>query len=71
MPIVYDDRVKESHLRFVFTDAVVSIPLAKDATFQDVARKFRNLRRRNHGDVVSIVVVLKAEEGRSADAMTA
>lgn len=71
MPIVYDGSVKESHLRFVFTDAVVSLPLAEDATFHDVARKFRDLRRRNHGDVVSIVVVLKAEEGRSADAMTA
>ena len=71
MPIVYVDGVEESHMRFVFTDAVVSLPLADDATFQDVALTFRDLKRRNHGDLVSIVVALKSKEAKSADSMTA
>lgn len=71
MPIAHADYVNKSHLRFVFTDAVVSLPLADDATFQDVARTFRDLTRRNRGDAVSIVAVLKPQEGRSTDAVTA
>lgn len=70
MPIVHADNVKESQLRFVFADAVVSLPLAETATFQDVALKLRDLTRRNHGDLVSIVVVLKSGDATSADAMT-
>jgi len=60
MSIVYHDGVEESHMRFMFTNAVVSLPLADDATFQDVARTYRDLPRRNHGDLVSIVVALKS-----------
>lgn len=71
MPIVHDNNVKESHLRFVFADAVVSLPLAEAATFQDVALKLRDLTRRNHGELVSIVVVLKSDEATSADLVTA
>jgi hypothetical protein len=70
MPIVHADNVKESHLRFVFSDAVVSLPLAESATFQDVALTLRDLARESHGDLVSIVVVLKSDEGTSANAMT-
>jgi hypothetical protein len=68
MPIVYLDGVKESHMRFVFTDAVVSLPLADDATFQDVALAFRDLTHRSHGDLVSIVVALKSKEAELVDA---
>lgn len=71
MSVSYANLVKKSHLRFVFTDAVVSLPLADDATFQDVAHTFRDLSRMNLGDVVSIVAVLKANDGSSAGAMTA
>jgi hypothetical protein len=71
MPILHADDVNESHLRFVFADAVVSFPLAEAATFQDVALKLRDLMRRNHGELVSIVVVLKSDEATSADFVTA
>lgn len=71
MPIVHADNVKESLLRFVFEDAVVSLPLAEAATFQDVALTLRDLARGDHGDLVSIVVVLKSGEARPAEAMTA
>lgn len=71
MSVAHANFVKQSHLRFVFTDAVVSLPLADDATFQDVACTFRDLSRMNLGDVVSIVAVLKRNGGSAADAMTA
>ena len=70
MPIVHADNVKESQLRFVFADAVVSLPLAKAATFQDVAVTLRNLVRGNHGDLVTIVVLLKSGKATPADSMT-
>lgn len=70
MPIVYVDGVEESHMRFVFTDAVVSLPLADDATFQDVALTCRDLTRRNLGALVSIVVALKPNEAKLTDSMT-
>lgn len=71
MPIVHADNVKESHLRFVFADAVISLPLAEAATFQDVALTARELARGDHGELVSIVVVLKSDEETSSNGMTA
>lgn len=71
MPIVHAANVKESHLRFVLTDAVVSLPLPEAATFQDVALKWRDVARRHHGELVSIVVVLKSDAATSADFLTA
>jgi hypothetical protein len=71
MPIVHVEGLKESHMRFEFTDAVVSLPLAEDATFQDVALTCRDLTRKHHGGLVSIVVVLKPQETQSADSVTA
>jgi hypothetical protein len=70
MPIVHADNVSESQLRFVFADAVVSIPLAEAATFQDIALTLRDLKRRHHGDLVSIVAVLKSDEEMASDSMT-
>jgi hypothetical protein len=54
----------------VFADAVVSIPLAEAATFQDIALTLRDLKRRHHGDLVSIVAVLKSDEEMASDSMT-
>ena len=71
MSFAHANFVKKSHLQFVFTDAVVSLPLADDATFQDVACTFRDLSRMNLGDVVSIVAVLKPNGGSTTNAMTA
>ena len=71
MPIVHVDGLKESHLRFEFADTVVSLPLAEDATFQDVALSCRDLKRKHHGELVSIVVVLKSQETQSADSVMA
>lgn len=71
MPIVHADNVKESQLRFVFSDTVVSLPLDEAATFQDVALTLRDLARGNHGKLVSIVVLLKSGEATSVDSVTA
>lgn len=67
MPIVHVDGLKESHMRLEFTDEVVSLPLADGTTFQDVALTCRNLTRKRHGELVSLVVILKAQETQSAD----
>jgi hypothetical protein len=48
----------DSRLRFVFSDAVVSLNLAADATFEDIAWSLRDLKAARHGNPVAIDVVL-------------
>lgn len=68
MPIVHVDNIEENQLRFVLTDAVVSQPLATDATFQDVALTLRSLSGKRHGEFISIVAVLKSRNGLDGEA---
>jgi hypothetical protein len=49
---------RDSRLRFVFSDAVVSLNLAADATFEDVAWSLRDLKAARHGHPLAIDVVL-------------
>lgn len=52
------DHAGDSCLRFVFSDAVVSLPLSADATFEDIAWSLRGLKTARHGKPLAIDVVL-------------
>ena len=52
------DNAGANRLRFVFDDAVVSIRLAADATFADIAQTFGELAPRHHGSPLVIDVTL-------------
>ncbi len=64
------ERAADSRLRLVFPDAVMSFSLAADATFEDVARRLRDMSIRRFGDPLAIDVIiasgadLATEEGR-------
>ena len=58
------DHAKDRSLRFVFNDAVVSLNLAVDATFGDIARAFGKLAPRQPGNPGAIDVTL-ADPARS------
>jgi hypothetical protein len=53
------DHAGDSLLRVVFDDAVVSLSLAADATFGEVARTLGDLPRRRYGNPVAIDVTLR------------
>jgi hypothetical protein len=50
-------------LRFVFDDAVVSLSLAPDATFEDVARRWAELAPHHPGSPVAIDVTMPPPAG--------
>jgi endonuclease III-like uncharacterized protein len=52
------DPAEDRRLRFVFNHAVVSLGLASDATFEDVARNLARLSTRHYGKPVAIDVLL-------------
>ena len=58
MQSIQVDHSGESCLRFVFNDAVVSLSLAADATFGEIARTLSELSRRRYGNPVAIDVTL-------------
>lgn len=53
------DPADDSHLRVVFRDRVVSLNLAVDATFGEVARMLGECSDGRHGNPSSIVVTLR------------
>jgi hypothetical protein len=55
-----------NHLRFVFDDALVSLNLALDATFEDVARKWAELAPQHHGNPIAIDVTMPVTRGSPA-----
>ena len=59
-PIQVDPR--DSRLRVVFDDAVVSFGLAVNATFEDIARTMGELSNRRYGDPVAIDVTLAGRQ---------
>ena len=61
MQSVQVDRPRESRLRIVFSDTVVSFRLAAAATFEDVARKLGELPRQRYGHPVAIDITLSQE----------
>ncbi len=56
------DNAGDNRLRFVFDDAVVSLRLAADATFADIAQTFAELAPRHHGNPVAIDVTLGSHQ---------
>ena len=52
------DHARDSRLRFVFDDAVVSFGLAVNATFEDIARTMGELSNRRYGNPVAIDITL-------------
>ncbi len=50
------DTSDSSRLRFVFSDGVISLRLAKDATFEDIARTMVSLAAKHSGKPVAIDV---------------
>lgn len=57
------DHVRGSRLRFIFSDTVVSVDLAADATFGEIARTLGKLSRKRYGYPVAIDVTLGSREG--------
>jgi CheY-like chemotaxis protein len=58
MQLARTTTAKTGRVRFLFDDAVVSLSLAADATFEDIARTLDELARRHHGKPVAIDVTL-------------
>jgi CheY-like chemotaxis protein len=56
-------RPKDHRVRFVFGDAVVSLALAADATFADIAAAWAAAARRHRGKPVAIDVTVPALRG--------
>jgi hypothetical protein len=50
------DTSGNSRLRFVFSDRVISLKLATDATFEDIARSLESLAAKHSGKPVAIDV---------------
>jgi len=63
---IHVDPAEEPRLRLVFENAVVSLGLASDATFEDVARSLARLSTRHYGKPVAIDVTLGSPVGGPA-----
>jgi hypothetical protein len=57
------DEIGRRRLRFVFDDAVVSLNLATDATFEDVAQRWEELAERHRGGALAIDITFPALAG--------
>jgi hypothetical protein len=55
---LHHDESRPSHVRVAFTDRMLSFMLSKDATFEDLAARLRDLDERHHGKPVAIEVKL-------------
>jgi hypothetical protein len=64
LPIRSGHAESDNRLRVVFDDAVVSLPLAADATLEDVAWIFGELVPRHAGLAVAIAVILASRGHR-------
>ena len=54
---LHHDQSRQSHVRVAFADRMLSFMLSKDATFEDVADRLRDLdERHHHGKPVAIEV---------------
>jgi hypothetical protein len=62
MDTIQMDNAGSSRLRFVFDDSVVSVDLATNATFEDIAKMLGELAPRHHGNPVAISVTLGSRE---------
>jgi hypothetical protein len=67
MQPLQSDHAKDSSLRFVFDDTVVSFDLPVNATFEDIGRVLEKLARRHHRHPIAIDVTLdwRGRRGRA------
>jgi hypothetical protein len=63
MQLLRTDVTESSRLRVVFDEAVVSLELAAQATFEDVARTLGELEPQRYGSPISIAVTLADRPG--------
>ena len=63
MQPVHLDHAEDGRLRFVFDDAVVSLRLAANATFEDIARTLEELAPQHYGGPLAIDVTVGAAAG--------
>jgi hypothetical protein len=57
---LYHDESRPSRVRVAFADGELLFMLSKDATFEDLADRLRDLGERHHGKPVAIEVKLAA-----------
>ena len=57
---LHHDESRPSLVRVAFADGALSFMLSKDATFEDLADRLRDLDERHHGKPVAIKVKLAA-----------
>jgi len=60
---IHADNARDSRLRLVFNDTVMSFDLAADATFGEIARTLGEQSCRRHGHAIAIDVRLKRYDG--------
>jgi hypothetical protein len=63
MQSIQTNHMTDSRLRFVFNHSVMSLNLASDATFGEVAHTLGELSNRRYGHPVAIDVRLKRRDG--------
>lgn len=68
MRTIHVHRASDSRLRFVFDDAVLSVSLAADATFADIAQALGEAEFRHGGNPLAIDVTLALPSILSAGA---
>jgi len=56
MALIKGNQTSDRRLRFVFREAVVSLDLAANATFEDIARRWDELAKRRRGRPIAIDV---------------
>ncbi len=62
MQPVQIDHARESRLRFVFNDTVVSLSLATEVTLAEVAQKLDAFSTQRYGNPVAIDIILGSRE---------
>jgi hypothetical protein len=63
---IHHDESRPSRVRVAFEDGALSFMLSKDATFEDLADRLRDLDERHHGKPVAIEVKLAASPASDA-----
>jgi hypothetical protein len=63
MDTISADQPQDGRLRFLFDDTVVSVGLAPNATFGDIALALDHVKQTHHGHPVAIDVKLAVSPG--------
>jgi hypothetical protein len=66
MEIKHGYAARDSHLRFVFSERVVSFPISTCATLREIAQALDGLPTDRYGDLLAIDVTFKPKHARRA-----